>query len=468
MGIFESFLGGALQGANEGYDYRQQQNRQQAIDDLQKRQTQQEMAIKQGTYDDSKDKTAVSLLQQQGQSLGRAGQWDQVGQNIQGPLSQHLARLGVHVPLAQGTPVPDTAGIPYQGPTPDGSSLGDSPATHHPNSFSNPQSQGLLESMVNFEPEKPIIAPAGSGVFNHDGTKLLQSVPYLLNPNTVYRTDASSATADKRITSQEGIAAGHDASGIQRTQMTQDGANGRNTNTVNGANWRADAKTTAAHSQALVANVHDMVTRFGGQVSSEGIRPVGQPGDTGATKINGHQTQYGLRYEYEHNGGALAAVPGTSDHGDGNAFDVVVAPAQQAAWRAEAQARGLAILDEGDHWHITAPGALASVARPTASRQGANPPGLATASKIQTMVFQKFPRTEIEKMTGAPDLGLQQQRQGYANQLKRQFPAQGATAPAGVPDATAAPPVSPLAAWAASELAKSKGAKAPPLATGGQ
>ena len=126
---------------------------------------------------------------------------------------------------------------------------------------------------------------------------------------------------------------------------------------------RGSPATDAKQSQLLLQNVQDLSTKYGAPITSYGIRPVGSPGDTGKTIVNGHQTQYGLRYEYEHNGGPLAAIPGQSAHGNGMAVDIAV-PRDAAGAKAAFTQRGLQVLDEGDHWHITAAGPLAPVAKP--------------------------------------------------------------------------------------------------------
>lgn len=121
----------------------------------------------------------------------------------------------------------------------------------------------------------------------------------------------------------------------------------------------ADAKQGAL----LLQNAQTLAGRYGGQITSSGNRPVGSPKDTGKTLVNGHQTQWGLWNEYQAGRGALAAYPGTSEHGNGNAVDVFIPAPAREAFEREAANLGLNILSEahpggGTHYHLTAGGPL--------------------------------------------------------------------------------------------------------------
>lgn len=113
--------------------------------------------------------------------------------------------------------------------------------------------------------------------------------------------------------------------------------------------------TSADFPVQLVATVTDAIRTVGGTITSQGNRPVGSPSDTAATKVNGHQTQWGL---YNSLPKGYAAYPGTSEHGNGRAVDVYVPPHKQAAARAHLESLGIKIFDEKDHWHLTAPRGL--------------------------------------------------------------------------------------------------------------
>ena len=372
MGLADALFAGLGQGLQagatnyvDGVQKQQQLDRQARQDDLARREAEQRMAIQQGTYDRGVASDNIARIDQTGQSYINNGQGGLAAGMIPS-LNQHRQALGLPgVTPVLGSPVAPTPGMPYQGPSPTGDSLGSSPDTPHPNDFSSEGSQKGLAAAFNYTPPKPLEISPGASFYDPRTYSLLGTAPERTPKpqltqmmggdglvHTGYANPTTGAWTDLGVSGKQGEI---NAAGSRQDKSIA-AAGTRQATGIAATNYRVDAKTAATHAQALAAHVHDLASQFGGTVTSEGIRPVGSPTDTAATIVDGHQTQWGL---YNSKPAGEAAKPGTSDHGDGQAVDISVPLAQRDAFKKEAAARGLAVLDEGDHLHLTAPGALA-------------------------------------------------------------------------------------------------------------
>lgn len=169
----------------------------------------------------------------------------------------------------------------------------------------------------------------------------------------------------------------------------------------------------------LLQTVQQLAQKYGGKLTSYGVRPVGAPADTGATLVNGHQTQWGLwndaarYYPDEATRRKYVAYPGTSAHGDGSAVDAWVPGPQQAAFKQDLINAGLLPYAEtdsqlGNHYHITAAGPIAAPARQVASKP-LTQPQLAQLERTLTKQAETAvadPHPEVTKTMGfvTPDL----------------------------------------------------------------